>query len=67
MAIQFIDLKVQQQRIYDTLMNNIKDVLQHGQYIMGPEIKELEDRLGRYVGVRHAVATNVNGVVKMAK
>ncbi len=56
MAIQFIDLKVQQQRIYDTLMNNIKEVLQHGQYIMGPEIKELEDRLGQYVGVRHAVA-----------
>jgi len=56
MAIQFIDLKVQQQRIYDTLINNIKDVLQHGQYIMGPEIKDLEDRLGRYVGIRHAVA-----------
>ena len=56
MAIQFIDLKVQQQRIYDAVLNNIKNVLQHGQYIMGPEIKELEDRLGGFVGVRHAVA-----------
>ena len=56
MAIQFIDLKVQQQRIYDSLLNNIKGVLKHGQYIMGPEIKDLEERLGGYVGVRHAVA-----------
>lgn len=56
MAIQFINLKVQQQRIYDKVLNNIKDVLQHGQYIMGPEIKELENRLGRYAGARHAVA-----------
>jgi len=56
MAIQFIDLKVQQLRIYDSLLNNIKGVLKHGQYIMGPEIKALEERLGGYVGVRHAVA-----------
>ena len=56
MGIQFIDLKAQQQRIYDELLNNIKDVLRHGQYIMGPEIKELEERLCRYVEVRYAVA-----------
>lgn len=56
MAVQFIDLKVQQERIYETILENIKGVLSHGQYIMGPEIKELEERLGRYVGVRHAVS-----------
>ncbi len=56
MAVQFIDLKVQQERIYETILENIKGVLKHGQYIMGPEIKELEERLGRYVGVRHALS-----------
>ena len=56
MKIPFIDLERQQQRIYATLMERIQKVLAHGQYIMGPEIRELEERLGDYAGVRHAVA-----------
>lgn len=54
--IQFIDLKAQQQVIYPTLMARIEKVLAHGQYIMGPEIKELEERLAAYVGVKHAIS-----------
>ena len=55
MAIDFIDLKAQQQLIYPALMKRIEQVVSHGKYIMGPEIKELEDRLAQYVGVKHAI------------
>ncbi|HPH72998.1 MAG TPA: hypothetical protein PLK45_03115, partial [Paludibacteraceae bacterium] len=42
----FIDLKTQQARIKDTLDANIQNVLAHGAYVMGPEIRELEKKLG---------------------
>jgi dTDP-4-amino-4,6-dideoxygalactose transaminase len=54
--MQFIDLKQQQERIHGRLMENISAVLAHGQYILGPEIRELEKRLGEYVGAKHAVS-----------
>lgn len=54
-AIEFIDLKTQQQLIYPELDRRMKAVLAHGQYIMGPEIAELEQRLASYVGVRHCI------------
>ncbi len=53
--IDFIDLKAQQLRIRASLEQRIKKVMDHGAYIMGPEIAELEDRLARYVGVKHCV------------
>ncbi len=53
--IQFIDLKKQYKRIDEKIKNRINDVLEHGQYIMGPEIKELEDGLAKYVGCKHAI------------
>ena len=53
--MQFIDLNAQQQRIRDKIETNIKNVLDHGKYIMGPEIKELEARLSQYVGTKYAV------------
>ncbi len=53
--MQFIDLSAQQQRIRDKIENNIKVVLDHGQYVMGPEVKALEERLAAYVGARHAM------------
>lgn len=56
MSIQFIDLKAQQQRIFDTIQKNISRVLAHGQYIMGPEIRELEDKLANHVGAKYAVS-----------
>lgn len=56
MPIQFIDLNAQQQRIRDAVLRNITRVLDHGQYIMGPEIRELEEKLAGYVGARYAVS-----------
>jgi UDP-2-acetamido-2-deoxy-ribo-hexuluronate aminotransferase len=55
-TINFIDLKAQQQAIYPQIMERIQKVLAHGQYIMGPEIKELETKLADYVGVKHALS-----------
>ncbi len=40
--MQLIDLAAQQQRIREKIETNIQTVLNHGKYIMGPEIKELE-------------------------
>ncbi len=53
--MQFIDLKAQQQLIRAKIEENIKRVLDHGRYIMGPEINELEGRLAAYVGTKHAM------------
>lgn len=53
--MDFIDLKTQQKRIKETLDANIQKVLAHGNYIMGPEVKELEKKLAAYVGVKHAI------------
>ena len=53
--MQFIDLKAQQMRIRALLEANLQGVLDHGRYIMGPEIKELEARLAEYAGTPHAV------------
>ena len=53
--MQFIDLAVQQKRIKDKIDANIAAILDHGKYIMGPEIGILEHRLAEYVGVKHAI------------
>jgi len=53
--MDFIDLKTQQARIRDSIDARISKVLEHGRYIMGPEVAELEERLADYVGVRHAI------------
>jgi len=45
----------QQRRIREDIDRAIRKVLDHGQYIMGPEIRELEEKLAAYAGVRHAV------------
>lgn len=56
--MQFIDLKAQQDRIRDKIDANIKKVLDHGKYIMGPEVYELEEKLADYVGVKHCVGVS---------
>jgi len=53
--MEFVDLTAQQKRIRDKIEANIQTVLKHGKYIMGPEVKRLEDTLSAYVGVRHAI------------
>ncbi|WP_220807641.1 DegT/DnrJ/EryC1/StrS family aminotransferase [Noviherbaspirillum aridicola] len=51
----FIDLKTQYQALKPAIEERIKRVLEHGQYIMGPEVAELEERLAAYVGSRHCI------------
>jgi UDP-2-acetamido-2-deoxy-ribo-hexuluronate aminotransferase len=58
--IPFIDLKTQQERIKETLDKRIAIVLAHGQYIMGPEVCELEEKLAAYTGAKHCI-TVANG------
>lgn len=53
--MQFIDLKKQYQVLRDPINARIQQVLDHGQYIMGPEVKELEAALQAYTGARHCV------------
>lgn len=58
--IEFIDLKKQQSRIKVNLDEAIQRVLSHGQYILGPEVSELEEKLASFVGVKHCI-TCANG------
>jgi len=53
--MHFIDLKAQYQRHRAEIDGRIARVLDHGQFIMGPEIVELEQVLAEYVGVKHAI------------
>jgi UDP-2-acetamido-2-deoxy-ribo-hexuluronate aminotransferase len=53
--MQFIDLQ-QQYRLHQAEIDTrMRRVLEHGQYIMGPEITELESAIAAYVGVKHAI------------
>ncbi len=56
--MQFIDLKTQYQRIKEDVNQRIQAVLEHGCYINGPEIAELEQQLAAYVGAKHAVGVS---------
>lgn len=56
--MEFIDLKAQQEAIRDSVDARIRGVLDHGRYIMGPEVEELESRLAAYVGVPHALTVS---------
>ena len=55
MPIEFVDLKSQYAALRETINARIQRVLDHGQYIMGPEVKELEDKLAAYTGARHCI------------
>lgn len=58
--MHFIDLKSQYSLIENNVLDSIKNVLDHGQYIMGPEITTLEQQLAEFVGVKHAIV-NASG------
>jgi dTDP-4-amino-4,6-dideoxygalactose transaminase len=59
-ATNFIDLEAQQNQIRPDLEKSIKKVLDHGQYIMGPEVKFFEEDLKKFTGAKHAL-TCANG------
>jgi len=55
MNIPFIDLKTQYDALRPLIHERINGVLEHGQYIMGPEVKELEEKLSTYTGAKHCI------------
>jgi len=57
-SIEFVDLMAQQDQIRPHLESNLHKVLHHGRYILGPEVMELENRLGEYVDVEHCVCVS---------
>ena len=54
--MQFIDLVAQQERIKDKIDARIQAVLSHGNYIMGPEVMELEQSLSKFCGAIHTIS-----------
>jgi len=54
--MEFLDLKTQQNRIRKPLKKRFSAILDHGAYIMGPEVYELEEKLADYCGVKHAIS-----------
>lgn len=63
--IPFIDLASQRARIADKIEAGLKRVLEHGQYINGPEVREFEQKLAAYCGAKHTLA-NANGTDALA-
>ena len=59
-SFSFIDLDAQQSLIRKKIDLAISKVLDHGQYIMGPEVKKFEDNLKEFTGSKH-VLTCANG------
>jgi len=55
MTIPFIDLKTQYQSLKPQIQERMNRVLEHGQYIMGPEVQELEEKLATYTGSKHCI------------
>ncbi len=56
--MQFIDLKTQYSRLQDKIDRRMRGVLEHGQFIMGPEVVELEERLAEYVDTKHCITVS---------
>jgi len=56
--MEFIDLKTQYERYQKEIDARMKGVLEHGRFIMGPEIEELEQILAEYTGVKHCITVS---------
>jgi dTDP-4-amino-4,6-dideoxygalactose transaminase len=56
--VPFLDLKAQQARLGSTLKARIDAVLAHGQFILGPEVAELETKLAAFCGAKHCVTVS---------
>lgn len=54
--MEFIDLKTQYQRLKSDIDAGIQRVLDHGQYILGPEVAELEEKLAAYTGSKYCIS-----------
>ena len=58
MEIPFVDLKAQYEELKPEIDRRIQTVLEHGKFIMGPEVNELELALASFAGVRHAIGVS---------
>lgn len=58
MSMPFVDLKAQYIRLKQDIDRRVLAVMDHGRFIMGPEVEELEDALCAYVGCKHAITTS---------
>ncbi len=56
--VAFLDLKAQQRRIEPALRARLEAVLAHCQFVLGPEVSELEQRLAAYAGAAHCVSVS---------
>jgi UDP-2-acetamido-2-deoxy-ribo-hexuluronate aminotransferase len=56
--MQFIDLKTRQKLIGDKINVRIQKVMDHGQFILGPEVRELEQKLKEFTGSKHCVSVS---------
>jgi len=54
-SLPFVDLKAQYSALREIIHQRIQKVLDHGQFIMGPEVAELEGRLAAYTGAKHCI------------
>ena len=69
--IPFIDLRTQRRRLGRSLDDAVQRVMDHGQFILGPEVAELENQLSAFAGAKHCVScangTDALGLVLMAE
>ena len=56
MTIPLIDLQAQRRRLGATLSRAIEAAVEGGQWVMGPQVRELEEKLAEFAGVKHALA-----------
>jgi dTDP-4-amino-4,6-dideoxygalactose transaminase len=56
LSIQFIDLQAQRKRMGEALNKSIMAAVEGGQWVMGPQVKQLEEQLAEFAGVKHALA-----------
>ncbi|MDQ2993339.1 MAG: DegT/DnrJ/EryC1/StrS family aminotransferase [Pseudomonadota bacterium] len=56
--MQFIDLQAQYQRIAIDVQARMQKVFAHGQFILGPEVTEVEEQMAKFVGVRHCITVS---------
>jgi len=57
MSVPFIDLKAQYKALKADIDKNIQTVLDHGMFILGPEVKQCEEKLAEFVGAKYCVST----------
>ena len=56
--MQFIDLKTRHRLIEHNINARIQQVMDHGQFILGPEVRELEGKLAEYTGSKHCITVS---------